>query len=81
MGKIKLRLLLCAPHRQYASNWHSSGRQDVFNEFGVQIMSPHFVAQPDKPVVVPKAMWHEAPAEPEDATAHAAQLHERAPQG
>ena len=55
--------------------------QDAFNEFGVQIMSPHFVAQPDKPVVVPKAMWHEAPAEPEDATAHAAQAQERAPRG
>lgn len=27
--------------------------QDAFNEFGVQIMSPHFERQPDSPVVVP----------------------------
>ena len=27
----------------------------AFNEHGVQIMSPHFEAQPDKAVVVPKA--------------------------
>ena len=38
--------------------------QDAFNEFGVQIMSPHFVAQPGQPVVVPKEQWHAAPAEP-----------------
>lgn len=28
--------------------------QDVFNEHGVQIMSPHFVAQPEEPVVASK---------------------------
>ena len=36
--------------------------QDAFNEHGVQIMSPHFMAQPNKPVFVPKAQWHAAPA-------------------
>jgi small-conductance mechanosensitive channel len=35
---------------------------DVFNEHGVQIMSPHFVGQPDAPVLVPKARWYEPPA-------------------
>lgn len=35
--------------------------QDVFNEFGVQIMSPHFVAQPKQPVVVEKNNWFAAP--------------------
>jgi len=35
--------------------------QDVFNEYGVQIMSPNFVMQPDKEVVVPKAQWFEEP--------------------
>ena len=29
--------------------------QDVFNKYGVQIMSPHFVVQPDRPVVPPAA--------------------------
>jgi small-conductance mechanosensitive channel len=34
--------------------------QDAFNAAGVQIMSPHFMAQPKEPVVVPKQRWHEA---------------------
>jgi len=38
--------------------------QDVFNENGVQIMSPNFEAQPERPVVVPKAQWFAAPAAP-----------------
>jgi small-conductance mechanosensitive channel len=38
--------------------------QDVFNEYGVQIMSPNFEAQPDAPVLVPKKKWHAAPAKP-----------------
>jgi small-conductance mechanosensitive channel len=36
--------------------------QDVFNEHGVQIMSPHYFADPDTPVVVPKERWFEPPA-------------------
>jgi small-conductance mechanosensitive channel len=36
--------------------------QDVFNEFGVQIMSPNFVMQPRKDVGVPKEQWYAAPA-------------------
>jgi small-conductance mechanosensitive channel len=36
--------------------------QDVFNEYGVQIMSPHFMTQPDKAVVVQKSEWYAAPA-------------------
>jgi small-conductance mechanosensitive channel len=39
--------------------------QDVFNEYGVQIMSPNFEAQPDGPVLVPKKKWHAAPAKHE----------------
>jgi small-conductance mechanosensitive channel len=38
--------------------------QDVFNEYGVQIMSPHFLGQPEQAVVVPKADWFKAPARP-----------------
>lgn len=37
--------------------------QDVFNEFGVQIMSPHYVNDPLEKVWVPKEQWFEAPAE------------------
>jgi small-conductance mechanosensitive channel len=36
--------------------------QDVFNEHGVQIMSPHYMTDPGKPQVVPKEDWHRPPA-------------------
>ena len=35
---------------------------DVFNEHGVQIMSPNYEADPDSPKVVPKDKWFEPPA-------------------
>jgi small-conductance mechanosensitive channel len=35
---------------------------DVFNEFGVQIMSPHYEDDPPEPLVVPRERWHAAPA-------------------
>lgn len=41
---------------------HHEQIQDVFNEFGVQIMSPNFEAQPEQPVPFPKDRWFEAPA-------------------
>ena len=37
--------------------------QDVFNEFGVQIMSPHYENDPLEKVWVPKEQWFAAPAE------------------
>jgi len=36
--------------------------QDVFNEYGVQIMSPHYMADPAEKVWVPKEKWYESPA-------------------
>jgi small-conductance mechanosensitive channel len=41
--------------------------QDEFNEHGVQIMSPHFLSQPDQPVLVPKSRWFSAPEAGRDA--------------
>ena len=38
--------------------------QDSFNEFEVQIMSPHFRAQPEEDIIIPKSHWFAAPAEP-----------------
>jgi len=38
--------------------------QDAFNEFGVQIMSPHYMVQPDSNVGVPPAKWHAPPSDP-----------------
>ncbi|MBX9714759.1 MAG: mechanosensitive ion channel family protein [Pseudomonadaceae bacterium] len=36
--------------------------QDVFNEYGVQIMSPHYIADPQDAKCVPQAQWYAAPA-------------------
>lgn len=41
--------------------------QDVFNEYGVQIMSPNYEADPETPHVVPKEKWYPAPAKPPKA--------------
>ena len=41
--------------------------QDVFNEFGVQIMSPHYLGDPSQAKVVPRDRWHQPPAEPDAA--------------
>ena len=41
--------------------------QDVFNEFGVQIMSPNYFADPHAPKVVPRENWYAAPASPPHA--------------
>ena len=37
---------------------------DAFNEFGVQILSPHYEADPPTPAVVPRDRWFTAPARP-----------------
>lgn len=37
--------------------------QDTFNEFGVQIMSPHYLGDPAREKVVPKEKWFEPPAQ------------------
>jgi small-conductance mechanosensitive channel len=36
--------------------------QDVFNEHGVQIMSPAYERDPETPKIVPPEKWYEAPA-------------------
>jgi small-conductance mechanosensitive channel len=38
--------------------------QDVFNEYGVQITSPHYMVDPQEPQVVPKERWYAPPAKP-----------------
>jgi small-conductance mechanosensitive channel len=35
---------------------------DVFNEYGVQIMTPAYEGDPEQPKVVPKSQWYAAPA-------------------
>jgi small-conductance mechanosensitive channel len=38
--------------------------QDVFNEYGVQIMTPAYEGDPEKPKVVPRGEWYAEPARP-----------------
>ncbi|MBL8351041.1 MAG: mechanosensitive ion channel [Burkholderiaceae bacterium] len=40
--------------------------QDVFNEHGVQIMSPHYFGDPDQAKLVPRSRWFAAPARADD---------------
>jgi small-conductance mechanosensitive channel len=42
----------------------NSAIQDAFNEFGVQIMSPHFMVQPNNAFVVPRDKWDAPPSDP-----------------
>jgi small-conductance mechanosensitive channel len=42
---------------------------DVFNEYGVQIMTPAYEGDPDQPKVVPPSAWYDAPAKPPDPRA------------
>jgi small-conductance mechanosensitive channel len=60
-------------YRLYAYTDEAAGRlrvlaalhanvQDAFNEFGVQIMSPHYLGDPARPAIVPKEKWHAPPA-------------------
>ena len=41
---------------------------DTFNEYGVQIMSPHYLGDPARAKIVPRSAWHAAPAAPEKPT-------------
>jgi len=41
---------------------------DVFNEYGVQIMTPAYEGDPEQPKLVPKEQWWAAPARPEART-------------
>jgi len=52
------------PRAEVLSSLHANV-QDVFNEHGVQIMSPHYLGDPAEHKVVPKQRWYEAPAAPE----------------
>lgn len=55
------RLEAPVPRAEALSQLHAA-IQDVFNEHGVQIMSPHYVGDPAEAKVVPKERWFAAPA-------------------
>ena len=54
------------PRAQLLSMLHAH-IQDVFNEYGVQIMSPHYLGDPDIEKVVSREHWYAAPAKPPEA--------------
>jgi small-conductance mechanosensitive channel len=54
-----------APDRRVEAMSQLHGHvQDVFNENGVQIMSPHYRADPPEPQVVAPGPWFEPPGRP-----------------
>ena len=54
------------PRAEVLSGLHGNV-QDVFNEHGVQIMSPHYLSDPSVAKVVAKENWYAAPAVPPKA--------------
>ena len=62
---VKYTLLVCLEdaHRR-GSTLHAlhANILDAFNEYGVQITSPNYEADPDEPKVVPRSQWYAAPA-------------------
>lgn len=66
---VEYRLVAGAPPgttalRGQVLNELHSNIQDVFNEYGVQIMSPHYENDPESLQVVPKDRWYAPPAQP-----------------
>ena len=62
---VKYTLIVCLERQQsrlITLDALHSNIQDLFNEYGVQIMSPHYVLDPAAPKVVPKQNWFAAPA-------------------
>ncbi|MCH4901848.1 MULTISPECIES: mechanosensitive ion channel family protein [unclassified Pseudomonas] len=51
------------PRAELLSMLHAN-IQDVFNEYSVQIMSPHYLGDPQQEKWVPKDQWYTAPAQP-----------------
>ena len=72
---VRYTLLVCLaqPNRRYPTlgALHAS-IQDAFNEYGVQIMSPNYEADPGAPKVVPPSRWYSAPAASAAAAGHGA---------
>jgi small-conductance mechanosensitive channel len=54
---------------------------DVFNEYGVQIMTPAYETDTEQPKVVPRDQWFAAPAAPPAAAADAGEAEEPRAQG
>jgi small-conductance mechanosensitive channel len=67
---VKYTLLVCLKRqetRPFTLDTLHANVQDLFNEYGVQIMSPNYVVDPAGPKVVKKQNWFAAPAEASQA--------------
>lgn len=53
------------PRARLLSDLHAA-IQDVFNEYGVQILSPNYIADPQEAKLVPPDRWYAAPAQRPD---------------
>ena len=65
---VKYTLLVCLERqesRPFTLHALHANIQDLFNEYGVQIMSPNYVFDPAAPKVVAKKDWFAAPAHPD----------------
>jgi small-conductance mechanosensitive channel len=62
---VKYTLFVCLERqdrRAFTLNALHAHIQDLFNEYGVQIMSPNYLGDPASPKVVAKKNWYSAPA-------------------
>jgi small-conductance mechanosensitive channel len=59
------------PRAEVMSALHANV-QDVFNEHGVQIMSPHYLGDPATAKLVPREQWYAPPARPPERPAASA---------
>ncbi len=62
---VKYTLFVCLDaqeQRYFTLNVLHAQIQDLFNEYGVQIMSPNYLADPASPKMVAKKDWYAAPA-------------------
>jgi small-conductance mechanosensitive channel len=69
---VRYTLLVCLeePARRLRTlNVLHGNIQDAFNEYGVQIMSPNYEADPGDRKVVPPSRWYAAPAQPPELAA------------
>jgi small-conductance mechanosensitive channel len=67
---VKYTVAFCLEQQQsrvVTTNLLHANILDLFNEYGVQIMTPSYEGDPDVPKVVAKKDWYAAPARPESS--------------
>ena len=65
---VKYTLFVCLERQQsrpFTFDTLHAHIQDLFNEYGVQIMSPNYMMDPAAPKVVARTDWYAAPAQPD----------------